>query len=212
MQTSIPIRRRRNDTLAMLFVYGLITLIAVAGVRQFTRPEANANAQENRVFWTPTPALATAVPTDAPAATLTAPTLEGAPEATGPAYLDVSPDPAPQNGAQEADVPDNGSYIANVGAQAAHSPRGDVALPEPQYDGGPIVYPDQNIIVDPSSVNAPPEGVAVAVPHIGADQAAIIGARQSATCPDGQVFYPRTGCHAPGSGGPQPGAVGEVRP
>ena len=252
MQTSIPVRRRKNDTLAMLFVYGLLTLIAVAGVRQFTRAEANANAQapEERIFWTPTPALPSPVPTDAPAVILAAPTLAPAPIAVDPVVFDVQPESAPQNGAHEADPPDTGSYLANVGDQAPHAIRDgettpaivpEDALNDPNQNGGnvapvgcpfPIIngtcangarakdVPDDSAFGEKPIADAgqppahaeAPALVAVDVPPISADQAAIIGARESNGCPAGAVFVPRVGCHAIGSGGPMPGAVGEVRP
>lgn len=104
-------------------------------------------------------------------------------------------------------------YLANVGAQAAHSPRGDVSQPPPSQTG-PILYPDRNAIVQPVGYDTPPPPVpaqpqiAVAVPHISEAQADVLSQRDSNGCAPGQVFYPRTGCHTTGSGGAQPGAVG----
>lgn len=105
-------------------------------------------------------------------------------------------------------------YLANVGAQASHSPRGDVSQPPPSQTG-PILYPatdDQPAYISVPGVDLPvapaqPQ-IAVAVPHISDAQADVLSQRDSNGCAPGQVFYPRTGCHTPGSGGPQPGAVG----
>jgi hypothetical protein len=105
-------------------------------------------------------------------------------------------------------------YIANVGAQAQHSPRGDSPAQPPSYSSGPVAQPAANgaqIIIDPRPAPALAD-VAHAVPPISAEQAAVLAARQSNGCAAGQIFYPRTGCHTPGSGGAQPGAVSESRP
>jgi|GEM_PF-5941578 len=200
---------RSNDMLARYAVYGLLCLAAWAGVKGLERPADSAQAQGPILFATPapTPALPTAAP-DAPAFVLAAPTM--IPEQVTPPAPVWPPEllaPAPAPAAQ-----DNGDYIANVGAQAAHSPRGDVEPQAPSYEAGPVSYPDQGVIIDPNGANAPAEGIAVAVPPISAAQVAVLSTRQSNTCPAGQMFYPRTGCHLEGSGGPQPGAVGEVRP
>jgi len=202
-QTQTP--ARSNDMLARWAVYGLLALAMWAGVRQIERPADSAQAQGTiPVFATDAPAAPT--PTlGLPSYGLAAPTMipeqVALPAPVWPAdALAVAPAPAEQN---------NGDYIANVGAQAPHSPRGDVEPQAPSYEAGPVAYPDQGVIIDPSGVNAPPAGIAVAVPPISAAQVAVLGARESNTCPAGQTFYPRTGCHAEGSGGPQPGAVGE---
>jgi len=197
---------RSNDMLARWFVYGLATIALWAGVHQLERPADSAQAQGTiPVFATDAPAAPT--PTlGLPSYGLAAPTM--IPEqVTPPApvwpadVLASAPEAAPQ--------PD---YLDVVGAQAAHSPRGDVEPQAPSYEAGPVAYPDQGIVIDPSGVNAPAEGIAVAVPPISAAQIAVLSTRQSNTCPSGETFYPRTGCHAEGSGGPQPGAVGETRP
>jgi len=199
---------RSNDMLARWAVYGLLCLALWAGVKGLERPADSAQAQGViPVFATDAPAAPT--PTlGLPSYGLSAPTM--IPEqVTPPApvwpadVLAAAPAPAAQ---------DNGDYIANVGAQAAHSPRGDVEPQAPSYEAGPVAYPDQGVIIDPSGVNAPVEGIAVAVPPISAAQVAVLSTRQSNTCPGAEIFYPRTGCHLKGSGGPQPGAVGETRP
>jgi hypothetical protein len=105
-------------------------------------------------------------------------------------------------------------YLANVGAQAAHSPRGDVPAAPPAFDAGPVALPPENgaqTVIDPNPAPAPLVSAEL-VPTTSAAQAAIGLSRESNTCAAGQIFYPRTGCHTPGSGGPQPGAVGETRP
>lgn len=48
---------------------------------------------------------------------------------------------------------------------------------------------------------------AIPIPPISAEQAANYASRGSGTCPAGQVFVARVGCHTPGSGGAMPGAV-----
>ncbi len=206
MTTTTP----RNDLLARYAVYGLCALALWAGVRAVERPTESARAQDIILQATATPALPTAVL--APVVGLAPPTLVPVdivpPSLPTPAWpADMAPVTA-QEAPGATEGAGGGDYIANVGAQAAHSPRGDVDDPPPAMQSGPILYPDQNIIIDPNP--APPlPGMAVAVPAISSAQAQILGARQSDTCPAGQVFYPRTGCHLEGSGGPQPGAVGE---
>lgn len=228
----------RRDTLAIYAVYGLLALMLYAGVRQIERPADNAQAQDIIIMATPTPALPTAAPAIAPIVDAL-PTPAWTAPAAAPA---TEPPPAAYSGAPSASGPEIGAggpgdYIANVGAQAPHSPRGDVAPPvdEPVEDNSapdgcpfPIVngicgngvlaktVPDDDAFGSKPIADSPDpqhsEPLAVAVPPISDAQAAIIGARTSATCPAGQVFYPRTGCHLEGSGGPMPGAVGEETP
>ncbi len=208
MTTTTP----RNDLLARYAVYGLCALALWAGVRAVERPAESARAQDIILQATATPALPS--PALAPVVDLALPTPvpvdivpPALPTPVWPA--DVAP-VAAQDGSGEAQV-DNADYLANVGAQAAHSPRGDVDEPPPSMDIGPIAVPLPSgaILVTNPVLPAPAPAMAVAVPAISAAQAQVLGARTSDTCPDGQVFYPRTGCHAEGSGGPQPGAVGE---
>lgn len=208
MQTSTS--ARRNDSMAIFVIYGLLLLIAWAGVHQLDRPTDRASAQ-NYIIQTATPPLPTPAiaPAIAPALVLSAPTP--APDRALPAS---TVDPGDSAGATvdpgDAAAPDPAAYLAIVGQQAPHSPRGDVPPPPPDYVSGPILYPDQNVIIVPAeSLDSPAViGPAVAVPPISAQQAAVIGARTSNTCAPGEMFYPRTGCHAPGSGGPQPGPIG----
>lgn len=54
--------------------------------------------------------------------------------------------------------------------------------------------------------NAAPAQAATVQP-ISDAQIATFSNRGSGGCAPGQVFYPRSGCHTPGSGGPQPGSV-----
>lgn len=63
---------------------------------------------------------------------------------------------------------------------------------------------------DPNVYNPvrPTMEAAIFVPTISAAQAENYASRGSGSCPAGQVFVPRSGCHTPGSGGAMPGAVG----
>lgn len=184
----------RNDPIARFAVFALLALALWAS---FAQIQPKADAQGIIILdATPTPAL----PTPALAPALLLPTIDPpiAPALDSPIL--TSPDAAPAPAADPAE------YLANVGAQAPHSPRGDVEHP-PSFDSGPVLYPDSNIIIDP--LPQVEMGIAVAVPAISAEQAAVIGARESHGCAAGETFYPRTGCHRMGSGGPLPGAVGE---
>ncbi len=199
----------RNDLIARYAVYGLCALALWAGVRAVERPTESARAQDIILQATATPALPT--PALAPVVDLALPTpvpLDVAPPSLPAPVWPADMTPVTAQEAPGATEGDNAEYLAVVGAQAAHSPRGDVDDPPPSMQSGPILYPDQNIIIDPNPA-PPPVGMAVAVPAISAAQAQVLGARTSDSCPLGQVFYPRTGCHLEGSGGPQPGAVGE---
>ena len=203
----------RNDMLARYAVYGLCALAMWAGVRSLEHPADSAQAQDIHLFATeaPTPALPTPA-LDAPGLVLIAPTPT-ANELPAPVWPVQNAPVASQDGSGAAQDAQGGDYIANVGAQAAHSPRGDVDAPA-SFETGPIAQPANGdgmiVVIDPNGSNTDPlEGIAAAVPHISQAQAQVIGARTSNGCPDGQIFYPRTGCHLEGSGGPQPGAVGE---
>jgi len=208
MTTTTP----RNDMLARYAVYGLCALALWAGVRSLERPADSAQAQDIPLFATPAPTPALPTPAiELPAFGMAAPTPP--PVESVPVVLPVENAPvAAQEAPQEAQAAQGGDYIANVGAQAAHSPRGDVDPPA-SFETGPIAYPENGdgmiVVIDPNGIPPQVEGIAAAVPHISEAQAQVIGARQSNGCPSGQVFYPRTGCHLEGSGGPQPGAVGE---
>ncbi len=85
-----------------------------------------------------------------------------------------------------------------IGAQQPHAIRGAEPTPAPVVD---IPAPE---FVAP--VELPP---AAPVPTIDSAQVTVIGARQSNGCAPGETFYPRSGCHATGSGGAMPGPVGE---
>jgi hypothetical protein len=228
---------RPNDPIAMLVVYGLLALMLYAGVKAFDRAPDPVQAQGPIIF--ATPALPTAIP-DAPAFVLAAPTPTPAPIEAAPVYSDVSADTAPQIGAGDVDYLDTVGAQAPHAIRDSESDQPTIApdaLNDPNLNGGnvapegcpfPIVNGvcangvlaksiDDSAIGSKSTAQSGPEPahaepIAVAVPPISAEQAAVLSQRTSNTCPDGQVFYPRTGCHTPGSGGPQPGAVGERRP
>jgi len=201
MTLNIP---TRNDPLARLAVIALLALALWSSVIQLEQPAADAQGIII-LEATPTPTLPTPALSD-PALLLIAPTIAPAiaPAAESPAL--TSPDAAPATIA-----PDPAEYIQIVGAQADHAIRDGSSDAPPAYETGPILIPDENIIVDPNPPSAEP-GIAVAVPPITSDQALVLAQRTSHGCPIGQTFYPRTGCHLSGSGGPQPGAVGEARP
>jgi hypothetical protein len=227
---------KRNDPFARLALVALFALALWANVRQFSSTPESAAASPGYTIiekQSPTPSL----PTPALALGLALPTPTAPAEAAAPAdpqapilanWLDqslgqvsVSADQfaadqaaalADEQAAQAAD--DQAQYLANVGAQAAHSPRGDAPTAPPSFDAGPVAMPAENgvqVVIDPNPVAAP-QVAAELVPTTTAAQAAIGLARESNGCAQGQIFYPRTGCHTPGSGGPQPGAVGETRP
>lgn len=103
--------------------------------------------------------------------------------AVQPAYV---PAPLPTIQPAQAEI---------IGAQAPHAIRGAEPTPAPA-----IAAP-----VEVAPVDLPP---AAPVPTIAPAQAEIIGARTSNGCAAGEVFYPRSGCHATGSGGAMPGPVG----
>lgn len=231
MTLNIP---QRRDPIARFGLFGLIAAVIWVAIASATQPTPTAAQSEIILMATATPALPTPVQ-EQPALALVAPTPE--PQgwldqalgdvsaaadqlADNQAALLAQEQAAAQAAAQAeaerlaAEQAARDQYLANVGAQAAHSPRGDVSEPPPSQTG-PIQYSDNNgtpYIVAPAAPAAEPPAapaIAVAVPVISQEQAAVIGARESNGCPDGQVFFPRTGCHAPGSGGPQPGAIGE---
>ena len=214
MQLSIP---QRRDPAARF------VLLALAGVviyALFTVATAPASAQADIIILDATPTLPS-LPEERPALALISSTPTPALLAEQPVgwidqglgALDNAADQfANDQAAQLAAEQANAQYLANVGAQAPHSPRGDVQEPPPAHIGGPIEYPGVGIIV-PIEALPPPvapvvePSIAVAVPSISAEQAAVIGARDSGGCPAGEIFYPRSGCHLPGSGGEMPGAV-----
>jgi len=215
MTTSTP-RADPARTLAARFaIFGLVGLALWAQVYRIERPvsaqgEPDIILQATPTAALPTPALAAPVvdlsqPTPEPAALAQAqqlPAPQWTAEQLAPVIVESAPAALPEPSA---------SYLENVGAQADHSPRGNVDEPPPAQTG-PILMPatgDQ-----PAYIVAPigavvPDAMAAAVPPISAAQAEVIGARTSNGCAMGQVFFPRTGCHTPGSGGPQPGAVSE---
>jgi len=221
MTLSIP---RQRDPLAraalLLLVAGVIYALTLT-VGGSSTPQAQA--QDTILYATATPALPAFTPAPVLGFAVATPTpapgwLDQGLAAVGAAGDQFAQGQADQL-AQEQDAAriaaEQSQYIANVGAQAEHSPRGDVSEPAPSQTG-PIVQPasgDQpSYIIAPAGYDpkpaAPLAGIAEAVPQISQEQAAVIGARQSNGCAVGEVFYPRTGCHQPGSGGPQPGAVG----
>lgn len=190
MNLTIP---TRNDPIARFAVFALLALALWAS---FAPARPDVQAQDIIIMATPTPSLPTPALALDPAVVFALPT---------PVWID-SPAVTSQEPFSGTEASEGGDYIANVGEQAPHSPRGDVEHPQ-SFDSGPVLYPDQGIIIDP----LPPAemGIAVAVPPISAEQIAVIGARESHGCAAGETFYPRTGCHMPSSGGPMPGAVGE---
>lgn len=220
---------KRNDPIARIALFVMLAAALWANVYQFQTAPDSALAQSpgfRIIDATPTPALPT--PAELPALDLAVatPTPEPAPTAA-PGWLDqglaavgnagdqFAADQAAALAAEQAAADakaaaDRAQYLANVGAQASHSPRGDNPEPPPSYGTGPVAFPANDeqpaMIIDPN-VPAPDAALAAAVPAISADQAAVIDQRESNGCAAGQIFYPRTGCHTPGSGGDMPGAV-----
>ena len=208
MVSSQPMPAVHHDPIARYAWIAMLIAAVWINVVTYQPPVQAQGADPGVIIYqtTPTPALPTPAPGSDPAIVFALPT---------PAL--AAPEPPPhvaQDGAGAAEA-DDGDYLANVGAQAPHSPRGDAPTMPPAFQAGMVAEPvnadNEIIIIDPNP--APPlAGIAASVPPISADQALILAARESTGCPVGQTFYPRTGCHLPGSGGPQPGAVGEARP
>lgn len=210
---------KRNDPISKVLLLGLLAAALWANVRNIEHPaQALASGDPFAVIdASPTPALPTAPPVELPALAVPTP----APELVGGELIGdpaIVPDEVPP-GDPPIDPIDNSDYLANVGAQAPHSPRGDSSDPPPSQTG-PVLIPASgdepaSILVpagspDPNAPPAAPEvpAMAVAVPHTTEVQAAVAAERESRGCAPGQVFYPRSGCHTPGSGGDMPGAVG----
>lgn len=227
---------KRNDPFARLTLLALFALALWANVRQFATPPESAAASPGYTIieqQSPTPALPTPRNAVAPSLALSTPTAQA--ETAGDKapilanWLDQSLNGVAASADQFADeqaaaladeqaraqaADEQAQYLANVGAQAAHSPRGDAPTDPPSFDAGPVALPPENgvqLVIDPNPAPAEPIAAEL-VPTTNAAQAAIGAARESNGCAAGQIFYPRTGCHTPGSGGPQPGAVGETRP
>jgi hypothetical protein len=221
---------KRNDPFARLALFALFALALWANVRQFATPPESAAASPGYTIIekeSPTPAIPTprnavglALPTPTPAdpqAPIVANWLDQSLGQVAASADQFAADQAAALADEQAAAiaaDEQAQYLANVGAQAAHSPRGDVPAPPPSFDAGPVALPPQNgaqTVIDPNPEIAPLVSAEL-VPTTSPAQAAIGLSRESNTCAAGQVFYPRTGCHTPGSGGPQPGAVGESRP
>jgi hypothetical protein len=233
--------QHKNDPIARMAVFVLVGLALWANIVQIG--PAKTDAQQIIILQaTPTPALPTpAIMIALPTPISVAPAVTPAPIVDAPVSFDAAPVSAPQIDAQNVAPEDNSAYLANVGAQAEHSPRGDVlqatdapldALNDPALNGGSVApagcpFPIVNGVcangvrskdagdtpfgqkpVADAADPAHAEPAAVAVPPLSAEQAAVLSQRTSATCPAGEVFYPRTGCHAPGSGGAMPGPIG----
>lgn len=214
---------KRNDPIARIALFVMLAVALWANVYQFQTAPDSALAQGpgfRIIDATPTPALPT--PAELPALDLAVatPVPELAPTAA-PGWLDqglvavgtagdqFASDQAAALAAEQA-AADQAQYLANVGAQAAHSPRGDNPEQPPAYGTGPVSFPatdDQPAMIIDPNMPAPDPQLAAAVPAISADQAAVLAQRESNGCAPGEVFYPRTGCHMPGSGGDMPGAV-----
>lgn len=195
----------RNDPLARAAVIGLIAVALWASFAQL-QPRAEAQTDPGDIIILATPALPTPALGDDPALVIIPIPTPDWPVTSQEPFLGTETNETGQDKGLPVSVPTLGpEYAATIAEQAEHSPRGDVAHP-PAFDSGPVLDPGPSVIVEvlPLAV-----GVAVAVPALSAEQAAVIGARTSNTCAPGEVFYPRTGCHVPGSGGPMPGAVGE---
>lgn len=218
---------QRRDPIARLTLLACAALVVYAAFVSMTAPQ-QASAQSEDIILIATPALPTpalselpgvaAVPTPTAALDMNPTTAPGWID-QALAVADTASDQfahdqaaalaAEQAAAAEKAAADRARYLATIGAQAPHSPRGDVVNP-PAYSTGPVLNPatdDQPAMIIDPNIPAPDPQLAAAVPAISADQAAVLAQRESNGCAAGQVFYPRSGCHTPGSGGDMPGAV-----
>lgn len=212
----------RNDPISKILLSLMLGGALWLNAWQF-QPEATAQSDPGYtiIAATATPSLPTPALGELPAGLAVAtpiPHVGGQPVGWLDQALAVVDNAGDQFSADQAAhlAAEQAQYLANVGAQATHSPRGDAHSPPPSQTG-PILIPatggEPAYIVAPQGSTDPvvvaDPGIAVAVPELSADQAAVLGQRTSNGCANGQVFYPRSGCHTPGSGGPQPGAVGQ---
>lgn len=193
---SIP---QRRDPIARGVLLVLLGAALYLNVVTLSPPVQAQSDTTTIIYVQPTPAL----PTADPALAIDVPPVDGA----APALELAAPTPEPWIAPTEPPPVDNSDYLANVGAQEGHSPRGDVAHP-PSFTTGDVHDPEINggdyIVIVATALPS----YAVAVPPLSDAQAAVLAERDSNGCASGQVFMPRTGCHTPGSGGAQPGAVG----
>ncbi len=222
MQSTLT--QSRPDPIAKFTLIGSVAgvlCLAWLGVQAATVPMP-AGAAPVTLVATPQPAQAEAfdavpAPADpAPTADPAPPPSDPAPEAAPvmsvptaePPVIAAAPPTAADAPASAAvqSAPLQPEYAAVIQAQAAHSPRGDVEVAAPAPVEVPL--PSGAVVLNPAPAPEPsqvdPNAHAVPAAPLGAEYAENIQARQSNSCPDGQVFYPRSGCHAPGSGGTQP--------
>lgn len=221
----------RNDPISKILLCVLLAAALWANVAQLEQP-VQAHSDPTSVFEPQPPAPTPALPTaqaELPALGLSAPTptplgwLDQALATAADAGDSFAQDQADQLAAEQAaalaaqqaeaarlaaEQAARDQYLSNVGAQAPHSPRGDAPAQPPNYSTGPMEV-SPGVVIDPNPQPVAAPAIAVAVPQTSAEQQAAIGARTSNSCADGEVFYPRSGCHTPGSGGAQPGAVGQ---
>lgn len=187
MTLTLPTQRDPIARMALFALIGVALYLAAYAAPQPAQVEAKANPVIAFQTVVATPTLAPIEPTAAPAEAAAPPTMAPV------ALAEPTAEPAPVADAPPADP---AAYLANVGDQAPHSPRGS---DRNEVQILPTAAPPPSE-VDPNAQAAP-------LPTLAPAQAAVIGARQANGCAPGQVFVPRSGCHTPGSAGPQPGAV-----
>ena len=223
MQLTIPQRKDPLARFILLAMFASVCYMAVMSITATVEPAQaqgviiiNGTPQPTPPLPTSDPALVFAVATPTPQGWLDT-ALGNASAAADQFAADQQAQLAAEQAAAQAQAEADAAaqaahdqYLANVGAQAKHSPRGDVQA-TPAFQSGPVAAPNGIVIIDNPSAAAtavPLPGYAQVVPTISDEQKAVLAERDSNSCPPGEIFYPRAGCHTPGSSGPQPGPVG----
>lgn len=170
----------QRDPIARMALFALVAsalYLAAYAAPQPAQAEAKANPVIAFQTVVATPTLGLPQPTAAPVEAAAPPTMAPV------ALVEPTADPAPP---ADAPPPDPGAYIANVGEQAPHSPRGSE---RGEVQIVPTAAPE------PSQVD--PNAQAVPIPTLAPEQAAVMAQRTANGCAPGQVFVPRSGCHTP---------------
>ncbi len=218
MQSTMNYTPRRDPIAKFTLVGAVAGVLCLAWLGVLSTPMASPTAAQDSILIA-TPAVQSALAAEAvpapPPVEPTAPPLEPeqAPaEVPAMSVPTVEPsgavvaEPPPQAAAAVQAAPLEAAYAAVIQAQADHSPRGDVAPAAPAPVE--VTLPSGVVVQSPAPKEAPspvdPNAHATQAAPLSQDYATAIQVRQSANCPAGQVFYPRTGCHATGGGGAMP--------